>query len=53
MRVLVLLALSGAACRLYVPEVRDCRLRCGLDGACPVDTTCVEGMCRLPGATDR
>ncbi len=52
-RVLVLLALSGAACRLYVPEVRDCRLRCGLDGACPVDTTCVEGMCRLPGATDR
>ena len=47
-RALLFLLLAG--CRIYDPKPLDCRITCSQDGACPVDTTCVEGFCRLPGA---
>jgi len=43
--------LSLASCRIYAPEVLDCQIRCGVSGACPLDTTCREGFCRPFRAT--
>lgn len=45
-----LLCLLLAGCRLYDPHPLDCRITCGIEGACPVDTTCREGFCRIAGA---
>ncbi len=48
--VLVLL-LSG--CSLYAPARSDCAITCSTDGVCPDQTVCVDGFCRLLGATSR
>ena len=50
-RALLFLLLAG--CRIYDPKPLDCRITCSQSGACPVDTVCVEGFCRLPGALGR
>jgi DNA-binding beta-propeller fold protein YncE len=38
-----------AAC--YSPKIADCRITCGVGGACPSGLSCVDGFCRIGGAS--
>ncbi|MGV3624928.1 MAG: MopE-related protein [Archangium sp.] len=52
MRASLLLALLFTGCRIYEPEILDCRVRCPSGAPCPRDTRCSnEGFCRPLDAT--
>lgn len=51
MRFVLSLTVLLAGCSFYQPDLPDCSLPCGDNGACPSGLTCIDALCRPPGRT--